>query len=139
MNDEQGILRRLDHYADCIEKGVHVTGTQLKSLVKDIRGSGLVSSQSPPAEAQPADGLRVVTLSDAWDYANGRLSWNDLDARAVRHEGAAPPSAPVGMEGLAVGRSEEHTSELQSRGHLVCRLLLEKKKTSKDRDTESGH
>src|SRR5437870_7564786 len=27
-------------------------------------------------------------------------------------------------------RSEEHTSELQSRGHLVCRLLLEKKKTT---------
>src|SRR5437870_11675203 len=27
-------------------------------------------------------------------------------------------------------RSEEHTSELQSRGHLVCRLLLEKKKES---------
>src|SRR3989442_5620583 len=27
------------------------------------------------------------------------------------------------------GRSEEHTSELQSRPHLVCRLLLEKKKT----------
>src|SRR5690625_5434818 len=27
-------------------------------------------------------------------------------------------------------RSEEHTSELQSRGHLVCRLLLEKKKCS---------
>src|SRR5690625_6946602 len=26
-----------------------------------------------------------------------------------------------------LGRSEEHTSELQSRGHLVCRLLLEKK------------
>src|SRR5215208_7635413 len=29
--------------------------------------------------------------------------------------------------GLGI-RSEEHTSELQSRGHLVCRLLLEKKK-----------
>src|SRR5439155_17750911 len=29
---------------------------------------------------------------------------------------------------LAAVRSEEHTSELQSRGHLVCRLLLEKKK-----------
>src|SRR5437870_8359455 len=27
---------------------------------------------------------------------------------------------------LDVGRSEEHTSELQSRGHLVCRLLLQK-------------
>src|SRR3712207_7171719 len=30
----------------------------------------------------------------------------------------------------AVGRSEEHTSELQSRQYLVCRLLLEKKKIS---------
>src|SRR5690625_5019624 len=29
-------------------------------------------------------------------------------------------------------RSEEHTSELQSRGHLVCRLLLEKKNTNTD-------
>src|SRR5439155_8785358 len=32
----------------------------------------------------------------------------------------------------AAMRSEEHTSELQSRGHLVCRLLLEKKKTKND-------
>src|SRR5690625_5528001 len=32
-------------------------------------------------------------------------------------------------------RSEEHTSELQSRGHLVCRLLLEKKKE----DNENPH
>src|SRR5258708_22315390 len=31
------------------------------------------------------------------------------------------------------GRSEEHTSELQSPDHLVCRLLLEKKKNAKDR------
>src|SRR2546422_6427411 len=33
--------------------------------------------------------------------------------------------------GTAGSRSEEHTSELQSRLHLVCRLLLEKKKTFK--------
>src|SRR5690625_6145700 len=33
-------------------------------------------------------------------------------------------------------RSEEHTSELQSRGHLVCRLLLEKKKNTKRMKTE---
>src|SRR5258708_31616111 len=31
---------------------------------------------------------------------------------------------------LLLGRSEEHTSELQSPDHLVCRLLLEKKKTN---------
>src|SRR5205809_5761606 len=34
-------------------------------------------------------------------------------------------------EHLAGARSEEHTSELQSRLHLVCRLLLEKKNTNK--------
>src|SRR3712207_7771408 len=35
----------------------------------------------------------------------------------------------AGREGTGVQRSEEHTSELQSRQYLVCRLLLEKKKT----------
>src|SRR5690625_5384367 len=33
-------------------------------------------------------------------------------------------------------RSEEHTSELQSRGHLVCRLLLEKKKKTHENDRQ---
>src|SRR3712207_8776418 len=33
------------------------------------------------------------------------------------------------LRGVGVNRSEEHTSELQSRQYLVCRLLLEKKKT----------
>src|SRR2546422_1144139 len=36
--------------------------------------------------------------------------------------------AELGMAVLLITRSEEHTSELQSRLHLVCRLLLEKKK-----------
>src|SRR5215510_16061095 len=34
-------------------------------------------------------------------------------------------------------RSEEHTSELQSRGHLVCRLLLEKKKKNRNKQSKS--
>src|SRR5690625_5790383 len=34
-------------------------------------------------------------------------------------------------------RSEEHTSELQSRGHLVCRLLLEKKKKNNDKKQDA--
>src|SRR5687768_18194964 len=37
--------------------------------------------------------------------------------------------AQSGLSSSVVRRSEEHTSELQSRLHLVCRLLLEKKKT----------
>src|SRR6478752_10602002 len=43
--------------------------------------------------------------------------------------GHPPPSGTA--------RSEEHTSELQSRLHLVCRLLLEKKKKKNDTSTDS--
>src|SRR2546422_4154064 len=42
--------------------------------------------------------------------------------------GMVPRDHPVIQAEQHVGRSEEHTSELQSRLHLVCRLLLEKKK-----------
>src|SRR3989442_3243135 len=38
------------------------------------------------------------------------------------------PALHFDGDDLAIVRSEEHTSELQSRPHLVCRLLLEKKK-----------
>src|SRR5262245_64336329 len=41
---------------------------------------------------------------------------------------AAPPFMMTFLNGGAAVRSEEHTSELQSLRHLVCRLLLEKKK-----------
>ena len=39
----------------------------------------------------------------------------------------ATTGSATAQQGATTGRSEEHTSELQSRGHLVCRLLLEKK------------
>src|SRR3989449_8169490 len=50
----------------------------------------------------------------------------DADRHPVQHA-----AGHIGLD-LAPGnrRSEEHTSELQSRLHLVCRLLLEKKKTN---------
>src|SRR5215203_3913906 len=47
----------------------------------------------------------------------------------------APTSSSIGAETSPVNapeRSEEHTSELQSRQYLVCRLLLEKKKKQKN-------
>src|SRR2546422_6496002 len=50
-----------------------------------------------------------------------RLDLRDpLEARDVE--------VPADRDVEVLGRSEEHTSELQSRLHLVCRLLLEKKK-----------
>src|SRR5205823_14385959 len=51
-----------------------------------------------------------------------------LRARVV-HVHHAPGSHGI-RGGASQGRSEEHTSELQSLAYLVCRLLLEKKKTT---------
>src|SRR5437660_7563186 len=54
-----------------------------------------------------------------------------LEERPVREDRLRePPEALLDADAClrARVRSEEHTSELQSRGHLVCRLLLEKKK-----------
>src|SRR5262245_62404686 len=48
--------------------------------------------------------------------------------------GAAPKFTSVWKNPAARDRSEEHTSELQSLRHLVCRLLLEKKKIQQQRD-----
>src|SRR5439155_25235683 len=45
---------------------------------------------------------------------------------------AGTADLPIAEEAAVTARSEEHTSELQSRGHLVCRLLLEKKKTKRE-------
>src|SRR5690625_6392613 len=49
---------------------------------------------------------------------------------AMRLEGRTAHPGPAPVTDPAEPRSEEHTSELQSRGHLVCRLLLEKKNTT---------
>src|SRR5690625_4450929 len=70
--------------------------------------------------------------------ARRQLSSTDLMERAERlageylPEGVRPSSVrwvtnQTTRWGSCTPRSEEHTSELQSRGHLVCRLLLEKK------------
>src|SRR5688572_31271189 len=50
-----------------------------------------------------------------------------------RAEGAGKAVFDRAADGLAVARSEEHTSELQSQSNLVCRLLLEKKKKKKQK------
>src|SRR5439155_25868491 len=72
-----------------------------------------------------------------WSRGARVLARNGLSRRSTRSEGTCltrensisprfGSSFPTPRD--RVFRSEEHTSELQSRGHLVCRLLLEKKK-----------
>src|SRR5258706_11348569 len=66
----------------------------------------------------------------ATERYRGALSWDHIhwfwgDDRFVPHD---DPRSNFAMAKLLRGRSEEHTSELQSLTNLVCRLLLEKKK-----------
>src|SRR5690625_6770015 len=73
----------------------------------------------------------------AGDRTRHLLGFSSLDhgdrgaAEAASGHAGSMCTGPTGcLDGdieAARGRSEEHTSELQSRGHLVCRLLLEKK------------
>src|SRR5690625_2953822 len=69
-----------------------------------------------------ADRLRDSGRDQRESSDRSLLGLADETARAAGLAGAMERIEP---------RSEEHTSELQSRGHLVCRLLLEKKKARK--------
>src|SRR3712207_7082410 len=85
--------------------------------------------------------IRRPPRSTLFPYTTLFRSRGCQEAPGVRHGGtpgrhAAPetrvPAEGCGSEGERVDRerSEEHTSELQSRQYLVCRLLLEKKKNT---------
>src|SRR3989442_11196200 len=64
-------------------------------------------------------------LSDT-DYEQLKAKYTEAALAALRGSGVPTTGASPGI--TKPRRSEEHTSELQSRPHLVCRLLLEKKK-----------
>src|SRR5207253_11277888 len=77
---------------------------------------------TPTATTETAPATTVATAEESVAAA-AAVTGDSNDASSVIPSRAANAS-PVPTEG---SRSEEHTSELQSRGHLVCRLLLEKK------------
>src|SRR3712207_8322444 len=72
-------------------------------------------------------------LARADPYATDGPEPQQARVRARARSGArdANPGRATAKRDRAPGRSEEHTSELQSRQYLVCRLLLEKKKKTK--------
>src|SRR5436309_5109847 len=74
-------------------------------------GSGDVGRNSP---------MRSRSVSSAGPSSSGTI------------EGSPQPHHFESRRGDSKWRSEEHTSELQSRENLVCRLLLEKKKNKKE-------
>src|SRR3712207_7119287 len=70
-----------------------------------------------------------TTLFRSVDYAQGAASWRHVDTGERVLSFLLEPMGDrlVVLSADGTVRSEEHTSELQSRQYLVCRLLLEKK------------
>src|SRR5690625_7584522 len=108
-----------------------------KSLLVAL-GGGVVGDIAGFAAACYVRGIRFMqvptTLLAQVDSAVGGKT-------AINHPlgknmiGAFYQPIAVEIDTEVLSRSEEHTSELQSRGHLVCRLLLEQKKRRRDAPT----
>src|SRR3712207_8638889 len=79
--------------------------------VATVKGKGFA-----PAEDGGLEGM------EKWHAAKPKSIAGRIPSPAARKVAGGPPAPPQ------YTRSEEHTSELQSRQYLVCRLLLEKKK-----------
>src|SRR5690625_5784976 len=90
----------------------HVTGVQTCALPISLEVRGDDENEPPQPAEQAITKMQVRSGEEV--SLNILPYWEDPDGDAFYLADAT--------------RSEEHTSELQSRGHLVCRLLLEKKK-----------
>src|SRR5690625_6115388 len=142
-----------------------VVNERIVAIDKEADGSGVATSKSGrkfpftqlalttgarprrlESEGSELDGILYLRSADDAEDMKNRLS----TAQHVVVVGggfigleAAASSQKLGKEVAVLEaaprlRSEEHTSELQSRGHLVCRLLLEKKKTRASGDERHG-
>src|SRR5256884_5421152 len=80
---------------------------------------------APPAHAQPPRGINHMVLNVRNLEVSHRFWTEIIGFRCVAELKPVPGRRRPKMRFYS--RSEEHTSELQSRLHLVCRLLLEKK------------
>src|SRR5690554_7559562 len=109
-----------------VVKGGRIFAFTALTVVGD--GNGRVGFGRGKAREVPA------AIQKAMEAARRNMIQVDLNGTTIQYplraaHGASKVFMMPASEGT--GRSEEHTSELQSRPHLVCRLLLEKKKKKK--------
>src|SRR5205814_7338949 len=101
------------------------------TIVSTTRNAALHSfptRRSSDLTCSPSTAIRP-TAPSTWSSAT-----TPAPRRARKTGSSADPSSRAATpepRGKPTGRSEEHTSELQSLRHLVCRLLLEKKKETR--------
>src|SRR5437899_11480128 len=93
----------------------------------EITSGGHESTQTAEAKAHHYDASKYDRPSVTVDVVMMSLRQRDLQVLLIKRR-SWPYEGMWAIPGGFVNRSEEHTSELQSLRHLVCRLLLEKKK-----------
>src|SRR2546422_5814340 len=148
-NERQAV--RVEHDADQDEKdpaddgdAIHVSADFLEVMDEGAHGQGYGKEGQPDAQGITEQELHAGhhRIAGPGEHQNGpenrSHAWRP--SRGERHSDEQRPNVTrrpalkvdtlLGHEEIELQhtRSEEHTSELQSRLHLVCRLLLEKKK-----------
>src|SRR5690625_6128037 len=97
------------------------------SSMRLTRPPGTLSFGTPTASPRARSGCAPdCAMVSRMESSIGRAHHQFAPSSTMRT--GVGETMPALAEITARRRSEEHTSELQSRGHLVCRLLLEKKK-----------
>src|SRR5690625_6848992 len=100
------------------EFGVHQSALGLRQQRQEVLAANIANADTPHYKARDFNFHQQLN----------QAVQGQEQARATRLSVTSERHIPGGR--LSPTRSEEHTSELQSRGHLVCRLLLEKKKNT---------
>src|SRR2546429_7152767 len=109
--------------SDCVRRCLASASVFAPANAADSNGGDsrpMATASAPLWYATGKKGVPAGTLAAA---AKRKLPIPPAVARAI-----ATMASPAAVTPPGEARSEEHTSELQSRLHLVCRLLLEKKK-----------
>src|SRR3712207_6977761 len=130
---------------------VPATATLRRPAITAARATARGSTRSPRSRAARSSGLssRMAvdtttvsaspTFPPSWPSSTRAPSWRSASrvglSRRSLPETRTPRASRMRAIPLMPARSEEHTSELQSRQYLVCRLLLEKKKKQKNIST----
>src|SRR3712207_9018514 len=101
------------------------------TLFRSVRATGDIGLFKITSDESIASGtrrIRAVTGRDAFLRFQETEALVDQISGELRSTRGDVPAAVARLQEELKKRSEEHTSELQSRQYLVCRLLLEKKK-----------
>src|SRR5690625_1526713 len=112
--------------------GCFLANIQANSLYENLNPIQELSGKIIDQEGEPLIGVNIMIKGTekgvSTDY-DGYFKLEDVEEDAVlivSYIGFQTQEVEVNGRSYLEIRSEEHTSELQSRGHLVCRLLLEK-------------